>query len=237
MIRRISDSVEISYRFHGLDGGELIDPALYSLCVNTGRDSLVSRKDPVPDAAPITELIEAYRHEYEAYRQEERKQDEQLMLGKGADRSKATKHLGRCADLRPSIERELLNYLGRPEFMKYSYKARYYAVLNDSVWSCTRDLAEDQWRALIGRALAREEAKLTAYINNQSPKIAKREFIPESVRMTVWRRDEGKCVRCGSNERLEFDHIIPVALGGSSTARNIQLLCEPCNRAKSASIV
>jgi 5-methylcytosine-specific restriction endonuclease McrA len=48
--------------------------------------------------------------------------------------------------------------------------------------------------------------------------------------------DNGKCVRCVSNERLEFDHIIPVSEGGSNTERNIQLLCEPCNRAKAATV-
>jgi hypothetical protein len=63
-----------------------------------------------------------------------------------------------------------------------------------------------------------------------------REPIPEHVRLFVWRRDKGQCVRCGSRERLEFDHIIPVVAGGSNTERNIQLLCEPCNRSKSASI-
>ena len=64
----------------------------------------------------------------------------------------------------------------------------------------------------------------------------KREPIPESVRTYVWRRDGGRCVKCGSQERLEFDYIIPVSLGGSNTERNIQLLCEPCNRQKSNSI-
>jgi len=48
-----------------------------------------------------------------------------------------------------------------------------------------------------------------------------REPIPEHVRLFVWRRDKGQCVRCGSRERLEFDHIIPVVAGGSSTERNI----------------
>lgn len=57
--------------------------------------------------------------------------------------------------------------------------------------------------------------------------------IPEAVRREVWRRDEGRCVDCGSRERLEFDHIVPVSKGGSNTARNIELRCESCNRRKS----
>ena len=61
-------------------------------------------------------------------------------------------------------------------------------------------------------------------------------YIPANVKREVWRRDEGKCVECGSKNNLENDHIIPVTKGGSSTARNIQLLCERCNRAKSDSI-
>jgi hypothetical protein len=63
-----------------------------------------------------------------------------------------------------------------------------------------------------------------------------REPIPETVRLFVWQRDKGQCVKCGSRERLEFDHIIPVTAGGSSTERNVQLLCETCNRSKGATI-
>lgn len=64
----------------------------------------------------------------------------------------------------------------------------------------------------------------------------RREPIPEEVRNEVWRRDQGRCVMCGSRENLEFDHIIPFSKGGSSTARNIQLLCQNCNRHKSDKI-
>lgn len=60
-----------------------------------------------------------------------------------------------------------------------------------------------------------------------------RERIPEEVRHEVWRRDGGQCARCGGQERLEFDHIVPLSKGGSNTARNIELLCERCNREKS----
>ncbi len=60
--------------------------------------------------------------------------------------------------------------------------------------------------------------------------------IPKDVKVSVWRRDKGQCVQCGSKEKLEYDHIIPVSKGGSNTERNIQLLCEKCNRQKSATI-
>jgi len=65
---------------------------------------------------------------------------------------------------------------------------------------------------------------------------ARRRSIPQRVRTYVWRRDGGRCVQCGSREGLEFDHIVPVSKGGSNTARNIQLLCETCNREKSDSV-
>ena len=68
------------------------------------------------------------------------------------------------------------------------------------------------------------------------PKPRRRPPIPRSVKMYVWRRDGGRCVECGSKERLEYDHIIPVSKGGSHTERNLQLLCERCNRSKGASI-
>jgi hypothetical protein len=64
----------------------------------------------------------------------------------------------------------------------------------------------------------------------------RRRGIPQAVRREVWRRDEGRCVDCGSKEKLEYDHIIPYSRGGSDTVRNLQLLCEPCNRRKSATI-
>jgi 5-methylcytosine-specific restriction endonuclease McrA len=63
-----------------------------------------------------------------------------------------------------------------------------------------------------------------------------RRTISASVRREVWRRDGGACVDCGSRERLEYDHIIPISKGGSSTVRNLELLCESCNLRKGATI-
>jgi len=65
----------------------------------------------------------------------------------------------------------------------------------------------------------------------------KRENISEETKISVWRRDNGRCAKCGSRINLEYDHIIPVSKGGANTIRNIELLCEKCNRKKSNQIV
>ena len=58
----------------------------------------------------------------------------------------------------------------------------------------------------------------------------------KEIKDEVWNRDNGQCVDCSSQKDLEFDHIIPVAKGGANTYRNLQLLCEDCNRSKSDNI-
>jgi hypothetical protein len=58
-------------------------------------------------------------------------------------------------------------------------------------------------------------------------------MIPSSVKLEVWKRDDGKCLICGSKDNLHFDHIIPYSKGGTSLdAKNIQLLCARHNLTK-----
>lgn len=47
---------------------------------------------------------------------------------------------------------------------------------------------------------------------------------------------KGCCAICRDklNGTFQRDHILPVALGGSSDISNIQLLCQPCNGSKGA---
>ena len=66
---------------------------------------------------------------------------------------------------------------------------------------------------------------------------ARRARIPDEVRAFAWERDGGACVRCGTQDDLQFDHVIPVARGGGNAPDNIQILCGDCNRLKSDSIV
>jgi len=60
----------------------------------------------------------------------------------------------------------------------------------------------------------------------------KRDVIPDNVKLVVWARDGGACVRCGSKLNLHFDHVIPVVKGGGNSAENIQVLCQTCNLKK-----
>lgn len=61
--------------------------------------------------------------------------------------------------------------------------------------------------------------------------------VPQAVRDAVWRRDGGQCVyrgpgreRCPERGGLEFDHIVPWALGGpSNNPKNLRLLCKAHN--------
>ncbi len=58
-------------------------------------------------------------------------------------------------------------------------------------------------------------------------------LIPSSVKLEVWKRDKGQCVKCGRQNNLHFDHIIPYSKGGSSlVAENIQILCARHNLGK-----
>ena len=62
-------------------------------------------------------------------------------------------------------------------------------------------------------------------------------IIPTHVKLEVWARDAGKCVTCGANDELHFDHIVPFSRGGTSLkAENVQLLCARHNLSKSAKI-
>ena len=69
-----------------------------------------------------------------------------------------------------------------------------------------------------------------------TPRSSSRGAIPDDVKQYVWARDGGRCRSCGSGVELQFDHVIPIALGGSSVADNLQVLCGPCNRRKGAGL-
>ena len=99
-----------------------------------------------------------------------------------------------------------------------------------------RDYARIKGSEKITTEVVGEALKMLIPADDTKETNGSRYAIPFEVRIKVWRRDNGKCVKCGSRQNLEFDHIIPVSKGGSNSARNIELLCENCNRFKSDSL-
>jgi hypothetical protein len=63
-----------------------------------------------------------------------------------------------------------------------------------------------------------------------------RQGVPDDLKQLVWQRDCGRCRHCGDQHELQYDHIIPVSMGGATTAENLQILCGPCNRRKGAGL-
>lgn len=70
----------------------------------------------------------------------------------------------------------------------------------------------------------------------------KRASIPQWAKNAIFHRDKGICSNCKVNlthlinlqEKLHFDHRIPLAKGGMNDVTNLQLLCGNCNLQKSS---
>jgi hypothetical protein len=101
-------------------------------------------------------------------------------------------------------------------------------------------LAVNTLRAQLNPATKAERArKIESKIAAATPKTApaqkhrvthRTRYIPATVRHEVWLRDGGKCTNCSSTYAVQYEHIIPFAKGGYSTAKNIKLLCRNCNQ-------
>jgi 5-methylcytosine-specific restriction endonuclease McrA len=74
-------------------------------------------------------------------------------------------------------------------------------------------------------------------------KKVQRNKINDSTRFEVFKRDGYRCKICGMSPEtnpevtLHLDHIIPVALGGTSVIENLQTLCSSCNMGKKAKLM
>jgi hypothetical protein len=76
-------------------------------------------------------------------------------------------------------------------------------------------------------------------INEKSPPalaVKSSRYIPVEVKRRVWKRDGGQCSfecngrNCTSKHYLEFDHIVPFALGGQATVENLRVRCRAHNQ-------
>ena len=101
------------------------------------------------------------------------------------------------------------------------------------------ELAEVFDRAL-DALIARLEQRKFAATTHSRPRhqsSANPRHIPAEVRRAVWKRDGGRCTyvsaaghRCEARDRLEFDHIEPVARGGRASVNGVRIRCRAHNQ-------
>jgi hypothetical protein len=74
---------------------------------------------------------------------------------------------------------------------------------------------------------------LSDFLNREKLRVRRRSRrLPKKVIGQVWHRDKGRCAKCGTDNGLHIDHIIPVAKGGGHDLNNLQLLCARHNLGK-----
>jgi hypothetical protein len=86
------------------------------------------------------------------------------------------------------------------------------------------------------RARRRLERAHAALARDGAEPATRREPIARDVRRAVFERDGGRCVACGSGFDIQYDHVIPLSMGGAGTVENLQVLCASCNQRKGASL-
>lgn len=62
--------------------------------------------------------------------------------------------------------------------------------------------------------------------------IRNRTVVKGSIRTMVLKLHGNACLCCGSTEKIQIDHILPISKGGENNIENLQPLCWKCNRAK-----
>jgi hypothetical protein len=118
-------------------------------------------------------------------------------------------------------------------------QGRMYWLFEDRIYWEDDELRASDVLALVRDRERRQQRKLERAHAAMAADVAgvpRREVIAREVRLAVFERDGGRCVECGSNFDIQYDHIIPFSMGGASTVANLQILCADCNRAKGASL-
>ena len=64
--------------------------------------------------------------------------------------------------------------------------------------------------------------------------LEKRGYISVEMRRTIAARDGHACRYCGSEDRLNIEHVYPWSRGGKDTEENLVLACWECNNRKRA---
>jgi hypothetical protein len=110
-----------------------------------------------------------------------------------------------------------------------------YWLFEDRWYWAEEGVSSDDVMALLRERQRRRERKLErAHARMAVDRLEgpSRKPLGREVKTAVWSRDGGRCVECGSDEDFQYDHIIPVSMGGATSVENLQILCGDCNRVK-----
>lgn len=101
---------------------------------------------------------------------------------------------------------------------------------------------------LIGKSTSKVAAWRAAHpqetkahrIQHEATRRARKAGAAGSHTLSEWRaicaRQRNLCTACGDECKLTKDHVVPLSMGGSNDASNLQGLCGPCNSRKGARI-
>jgi hypothetical protein len=109
-------------------------------------------------------------------------------------------------------------------------------ALNEIISTCVgRGLfCQDAWN----REMVLESPEISEQYSVEKKRFETRRTRSEQnygqYRHTIYSRDDGKCVYCGSTKDLTLDHVIPVSRGGAGNHENLATCCKSCNSSKGA---
>jgi hypothetical protein len=120
---------------------------------------------------------------------------------------------------------------------------RVYEKLRDGIWSDRGlfELRDFQYMSDGSRKVFRFSMVISDEPDEPTATISVgtefRRVIPSWVKQEVFRRDKGRCVDCGAQDELHFDHDLPFSRGGTGlTPENVKILCARHNLQKGAKI-
>jgi hypothetical protein len=119
---------------------------------------------------------------------------------------------------------------------------RVYEKLRPGIWSDKGlfELVGYEYKQVGARKVFKFRMRLSPILDDIVQGPAAEEFkraIPAWVKQVVYKRDKGRCVLCGAQDQLHFDHDLPFSKGGTGLSpENVRILCARHNLQKGARI-
>lgn len=151
----------------------------------------------------------AYHKEWAAANRQKLKEYRQKWVAENKDDHKATTTAWRKANAEKIREQKRILYASNPDVRKRN----------------------EEWSA------AHPEVKKASKQNRRARERSAEGSFTGQEFLDLCQMYGNRCLCCGEYEKLTADHVVPISKGGSNFIENIQPLCNPCNKRKSARVV